>query len=133
MNTSTLPLNRFQKRRQAYLRQIANIGPFVEGTLVRLRLKNCRHVAHRLTFKVKRKTRTVYVPVDRIKDVEQWCKQYKRLKRLIKAVTQATLMDLKHYVRAKRAARANLARLSPRSTRSSSRPSGTSSRRPAHG
>lgn len=51
--------NRFVTRREAVLRQIAGIGPFVEGTLVRLPRKDCRHVAHRLTSKVKGKTRAV--------------------------------------------------------------------------
>ena len=33
--------NRFVTRREAVLRQIAGIGPFVEGTLVRLPRKDC--------------------------------------------------------------------------------------------
>ena len=48
---------RFVTRREAALRQIAGIGPFVEGTLVKVPHKTCSHVAHRLTFKVAGKTR----------------------------------------------------------------------------
>ena len=98
--------NRFVTRREAILRQIAGIGPFIEGTLVRLPRKDCRHVAHRLTFKVGGKTRAVYVPLDRVKDVEAWIKEYKRLKQLIRTVTQTSLRELRNHVRARRAAAA---------------------------
>ena len=46
---------------------------------MKLQRKDCHHVAHRLTFKVQGKTCTVYVPLDRVKDVETWTKEYKRL------------------------------------------------------
>lgn len=95
--------NRFVTRREAILRQIAQIGAFIEGTLVKLPRKDCRHVAHRLTFKVKGKTRAVYVPLDRVKDVESWIREYKRLKHLIRSVTRASLGELHTHVRARRA------------------------------
>ena len=95
--------NRFVTRREAILRQIAGIGPFIEGTLVRLPRKDCRHVAHRLTFKVQGKSRAVYVPLDRVKDVEVWTKEYKRLKRLVRSVTKASLGELHNHVRSRRA------------------------------
>ena len=38
--------NRFVTRRETVLRQIAGIGPFIEGTLVKVPHKDCRHVAH---------------------------------------------------------------------------------------
>ena len=97
--------NRFVKRREAVLRQIAEIGPFIEGTLVKVPHKGCRHVAHRLTFKIDRKTHAVYVPLERVKDVEAWTKEYKRLKELIKSVTKASLGELRNHVRAKKASR----------------------------
>jgi hypothetical protein len=98
--------NRFVKRREALLRQIAEIGPFIEGTLVKVPHKDCRHVAHRLTYKVDRKTHAVYVPLDRVKDVESWTKAYKRLKGLIRAVTKASLGELRNHVRSRRASQA---------------------------
>ena len=106
MNDTKPVKNRFVTRREAVLRQIAGIGPFIEGTLVRLPRKDCRHVAHRLTSKVKGKTRAVYVPRDRVRDVEAWTKEYKRLKQLIRAVTQASLGELRHHVRSRRASSA---------------------------
>jgi hypothetical protein len=105
--SNTKPVrNRFVTRREALLRQIANIGPFIEGTLVKLPHKTCRHVAHRLTYKVAGKTRAVYVPTDRVEDVEAWIKEYKRLKKLIRSVTQAGLGELRNHVRSRRAAAA---------------------------
>lgn len=97
--------NRFVTRREAILRRIAGIGPFIEGTLVKVPHKDCRHVAHRLTYKVDRKTQAVYVPLDRVKDVETWTKEYKRLKGLIKAVTKASLGELRNHVRSRKASR----------------------------
>ena len=103
MNTTKVVRNRFVTRREAILRQIAHVGPFIEGTLVKLPRKDCRHVAHRLTFKVKGKTHAVYVPLDRVKDVEAWIKEYKRLKKLIRSVTKASLGELHNHVRSRRA------------------------------
>lgn len=116
MKAQKPPVNRFVTRREAILRQIADIGPFIEGTLVKLPRKDCRHVAHRLTSKVKGKTRAVYVPLDRVEDVEAWTKEYKRLKKLVKAMTQTSLQDLRNHVRARRArkvARRNFGPLRP--------------------
>ena len=104
MNTKQNAKNRFVTRREAALRQVAGIGPFIEGTLVKVPRKDCRHVAHRLTFKVDGKTKTVYVPLDRVEEVERWTKEYKRLKRLIKAVTRSSLGELRNHVRSRRAA-----------------------------
>jgi len=103
MNNTSPVVNRFVTRREAVLRQIAGIGPFIEGTLVKLPRKDCRHVAHRLTFKVKGKTHAVYVPLDRVKDVEAWSREYKRLKKLIRTVTKASLGELHNHVRSRRA------------------------------
>ena len=106
MKATKVAKNRFVTRREAILRQIAGIGPFIEGTLVKLQRKDCRHVAHRLTFKVKGKTRAVYVPLDRVKDVGLWTKEYKRLKKLVRSVTQSALGELRNHVRSRRASEA---------------------------
>ena len=98
-------MNRFEKRRAAYLKQIAAIGPFVEGSLGRIQHPHCRHVAHRLTFKVKGKTKNVYVPVDLADQALQWTKNYRQLKKLIRSVTKMSLAIFHHYVRAKEGAK----------------------------
>lgn len=108
MKAILAPKNRFVTRREALLRRIAHIGAFIEGTMVKLPRKDCRHVAHRLTFKVKGKTRAVYVPLDRVKEVEAWMREYKRLKTLIRAVTRTSLGELHNHVRARRAREAAL-------------------------
>ena len=96
--------NRFEKRRQACLKQLARTGPFVEGSLVGVKHPSCRHVAWRLTFKVKAKTRTVYVPVDMVEEVRQWTRSYRQLKQLIRAVTRNSLALIHGHVAARRAA-----------------------------
>ena len=98
-------MNRFEKRRAAYLKKMKALGPFVEGTLVRIPHKSCLHVAHRLTFKVKGRTRAVYIPVDLVDEAIQWTQNYRRLKKLIRAVTTQSLAILHHHVRAKEGAK----------------------------
>lgn len=102
MTTETLSAKRFAARREEILRRIAAIGPFVEGTLVKVPRKDCRHVAHRLTYKVERRTHAVYVPVERVRDVEAWIREYKRLKKLVRAVTEASRGELRAHVRSRR-------------------------------
>jgi hypothetical protein len=41
------------------------------------------HTAWHLTFKVKGKTRTVYVPVDLLEEVRSWVEEHKRIKALL--------------------------------------------------
>ena len=103
MNHKEPVKNRFVTKRNAALLKIAGIVPFIEGTLVKVPHKTCKHVAHRLTFKVDGKTRAVYVPLDRVKDVEAWTKEYRRLKRLIRSVTKASLGELRNHVKSRRA------------------------------
>jgi hypothetical protein len=100
-----MPVEKLRKRRDALLRQLANTGPFVEGSMVRLPHPSCDHVAHRLTFKVRGKTKAVYVPVDLIKEVEQWHRNYKRLKKLVRQITKTSLAILHRYVPEQRGAR----------------------------
>lgn len=54
-------------------------------------------------IKVKGKTHAVYVPLDRVKDVEAWTQAYKRLKQMVRNVTQASLGELRNHVRSRRA------------------------------
>lgn len=110
-------MNRFEKRRTAHLKQLRSIGPFVEGSLVRIPHKSCRHVAHRLTFKVKARTKAVYIPVDLVEKTIQWTQNYRRLKKLIRRVTTQSLAILHHHVRAKVGARPKRRRKSRRSAR----------------
>jgi len=104
MKSKKQALNRFTQRRQALLKQLSQLGPFVEGSLIGVQHPTCKHVAWRLTFKVKAKTRTVYVPVDMAQEVKQWTQSYRRLKALIRNVTRNSLALIHGHVTARRAA-----------------------------
>ena len=128
MKTPPTVPNRFEKRRQACLKQLARTGPFVEGSLVGVQHPSCKHVAWRLTFKVKAKTRTVYVPVDMVQEVRQWTHTYRQLKKLIRAVTRNSLALIHGHVAARRAARRGQRRTPTSTAARRSRSSATASR-----
>ena len=50
-----------------------------------------KHLAHQLTYKVRGKTHTVYVPVDFTEEVRSWINEHRRLKRLLQEITQLSL------------------------------------------
>jgi hypothetical protein len=100
MKTPKTSQNRFAQRRQARLKEMARLGPFVEGSLIGVQHPRCKHVAWRLTFKVKAKTKTVYVAAE----VKQWTKEYRRLKKLIRDVTRNSLALIHRHVADRRAA-----------------------------
>lgn len=104
MKTTKPIKNRFEQKRAAQLKQLAEIGPFVEGSLIGVQHPTCKHVAWRLTFKVKGKTRTVYVPVDMAQEIKAWTREYRRLKTLIRKVTRNSLALIHGHVAARRAA-----------------------------
>ena len=104
MKTTKAIKNRFEQKRVAQLKQLAKIGPFVEGSLVGVQHPTCKHVAWRLTFKVKGKTRTVYVPVDMAQEIKKQTREYRRLKKLIRKITRNSLALIRGHVAARRAA-----------------------------
>jgi len=128
MKSKKPALNRFEQRRQALLKQLSQLGPFVEGSLIGVQHPTCKHVAWRLTFKVKAKTRTVYVPVDMAQEVKQWTQSYRRLKTLIRKVTRNSLALIHGHVVARRAASRGQHPSAKRTGGSYSRSSGTASR-----
>jgi DNA-binding transcriptional regulator LsrR (DeoR family) len=50
-----------------------------------------KHLAHQLTYQVRGKTHTVYVPVDFTEEVRSWIEEHRRLKRLLREITQLSL------------------------------------------
>ena len=60
MNPSAIFPNRHTRARQAALRQIAQIGPFIEGSLAPFRRPGCTQPGWHLTFKAQGRTRTLY-------------------------------------------------------------------------
>lgn len=103
-----------KNRRNAKLKKLAEVGPLVTGSLVKIQRKcgnkNCRcakgegHPAHILTMTVKGKTKSVYVPVDLVDEVREWVQNHKRLKTLIRDISNLSLAIIHGYVAAGRGA-----------------------------
>jgi hypothetical protein len=87
-------------------------GPFVAASLVSFRREcgrpgcHCQsgegHLAHHLTFKVKRKTHSVYVPQDLLPEVQQWVREHQRLKPLMRHISQLALAQIQAHVTERR-------------------------------
>jgi len=104
MNTKNTSKNRHHKLQDSYLKQIAKIGPFVEGSLSEYKRSERKSSSWHLTYKVKGKTHTVYIPVDMVEEVREWTKEYKRLKQLIRKETKQSLAIIHGYAASQRAA-----------------------------
>jgi hypothetical protein len=86
---STLEIpNRHTKARDAALRQIAQLGPFIEGSLSSFKRAGCAKPGWHLTFKQQGRTRTLYVPMDLVTQVKTWIRNHRHLKKLIRQVTR---------------------------------------------
>ena len=96
--------NRHTARRQVALRRLGQIGPFLEGSLCSFQRPGCSTPGWHLTFKVKAKTRTVYVPMDLVSEVKQWNRTYRQLKKLIREVSRHSLGLIHGHVANQRAA-----------------------------
>jgi hypothetical protein len=104
MKNTRATTNRHTTRRQAALRRIAQIGPFLEGSLCSFKRPGCKRPGWHLTFKQQAKTRTVYVPIDLVVEVKQWTRTYKQLKQLIREVSRQSLALIHSHVANRRAA-----------------------------
>jgi len=106
-------MSRFEIRRTAKLKQLARIGPFVAGSVCRVKRRcgypNCRcakgqpHWAYALSYKVKGKTKTVHVPKDLVPEVQAWVNEYKRIKKLMREVSRNSVALIHRHVPASRA------------------------------
>ena len=103
MKTTISGSSRHHRLRDAYRRQLGEIGLFVEGTLCKVMRPGRKPPACQLTFKQAGKTRTVYVPIELTEEVSQWAKEYKRLKHLIRKITQQNLAIIRRHVAVRRA------------------------------
>jgi hypothetical protein len=128
MKTSTADSSRHHQLRDAYRRQFADVGLFIEGSLSQVRRPGRKSPAWQLTFKQKGKTRTVYVPVELASEVQQWSKEYKRLKQLIRKITKESLAIVRRHVAARRVASRVRLQTPRASVASSKRSSATASR-----
>ncbi len=97
--------NRHTKARDLALRQIAQLGPFLEGALCQFKRPGCAKPGWHLTYKQRGRTRTVYVPMELVSDVKSWTRTYKHLKKLIRQVTRHSLGLIRGHVANQRAAK----------------------------
>jgi len=110
MNKKSTPLRNKLHRK---LTDLGKLHPFITGSLVEIQRRcgnpNCRcaregtkHPAHLLTTKLKGKTQSIYVPVDMVEDVRQWCRQYHALKASIKEISECCEQLIRLHVKEKR-------------------------------
>jgi len=96
----------------ARVNQLAARGPVLTASLVRI-AKHCgrpgchcqrgeKHVGNYLTYKVKGKTRTVYVPLAQLEEVRAWHEEAKRMRRLMQECSQLCLALVRPTARGKR-------------------------------
>jgi hypothetical protein len=104
MKTKNTSESRHHRLREAYRRELGQLGVFVEGTLSKVQRAGRKPPAWQLTFKQAGKTRTVYVPRELVTEVQQWAKEFKRLKQIVRKVTGQNLAIIRRHVAARRAA-----------------------------
>ena len=113
MKPQTTTANRHLQARDLTLQQIAQTGPFLEGHLSAFKRPGCTTPGWHLTFKQKGRTRTVYVPMSLVEEVQTWTHNYKHLKKLIRQVTRHSLALIRRHVANQRAAQRSRALTRP--------------------
>jgi hypothetical protein len=104
MNPALIIPNRHTRARLTALRQIAQLGPFLEGSLSPFQRPGCSQPGWHLTFKQRGRTRTLYVPMELVSTVKQWTLNYRHLKRLIRQVTRHSRALIHNHVANRQAA-----------------------------
>jgi len=127
MNTIPVSPNRHTQRRQAALSRLAQIGPFLEGSLCSFDRPGCAQPGWHLTFKQKGKTHTVYVPMDLVSEVKTWTQTHKQLKKIIREVSRHSLALIRRHVANRRAANRSQALTRTKRPKASSGSSGAAS------
>ncbi len=94
------------------LRKLATRRPAVAASLIRItkvcgdRSCHCyrgrKHVAYRLTYNVRGKSRAVHVPFDLLEEVRSWVEEHRRLKRLLQEISQLTLALVRGHAQAQK-------------------------------
>ena len=125
----TLSRNVIEQRIRARTKQLGECSLSISGSLAKIARKcgreNCRcsddpsarHTAHLLTSKVRGKTKSVYVPVGLVEEVDGWVRERKKIKRLLKEIDELGERLIRQHVPAERARSKNRGLLKP--TRSS--------------
>lgn len=114
-----LSIGVLQARRDARLKELAGIGPVLEGSLARIGVRcgnpNCRcargekHTSHILKRQVRGKTQSLYVPMDLVEEARRWVDEYRRARKLLSEVSELNRTILRAHVGTKRAKARNRA------------------------
>lgn len=102
-----------ERKRDSLIKKLAEIGPFVDGSLVKIKRrcgnKNCKcylkgekHESYCLMYKVKGVTKAVYVPVDMEDELRKWNRQYKKLKNIISEISRTNKSIIARHVTEKK-------------------------------
>ncbi len=117
-----------EQRIRARTRRLGECAISISGSLAKIARKcgrkNCRcaddpsarHTAHLLTSKVRGKTKSIYVPVELVEEVDSWVRERKKIKRLLKEIDELGEQLIRGHVPAARARSKN--RSLPTPTRS---------------
>jgi len=97
---------------QSRLKKLQATGTVLAASLVTIDKQcgraNCRcqrgekHRGHYITYKEKGKTRTVYVPLDMIKEVRSWIEEHRRMKKLSQEISQLAIEQIRTHVTERR-------------------------------
>ena len=93
-------VNVLTRRRDAWLKKLAKVGPPLRGSLCTVQRGN--HIAHQLTTSVKGKTHTVYVPIEKVEEVKEWIRNYKETQRILKELSILNMALIHRHVPEKR-------------------------------
>ena len=127
-----LSIGVLEKRRDAKLKQLAGVGPILQGSLAEIGVRcgnpNCRcargqkHRSHILKRQVRGKTQSLYVPVDMVEEARTWVEEHRRVQCLLAEISELNRDIIKAYVPTKRARAANRAIAARAQARTASRP-----------
>ncbi len=108
-----LCIGELQARRDARLKELAGIGPVLEGSPARIGVRcgnpNCRcapgekHTAHILKRQVGGKTQSLCVPVDIVEQARHWAEEYRRARAVPREVSELNRGILRARVESNRA------------------------------
>lgn len=105
-------INRLTRRRDAWLKKLAQVGPPLRGSLCTVQRGN--HTAHQLTVSVEGKTHTVYVPIEKVEEVKEWIQNYRQTQRILKELSKLNMALIHRHVPESRAADRRSAKPRPR-------------------
>ena len=100
------------RKRDALLKRLGRTGPIVDGSLALIartcgNTKFCKcsrgekHVSTYLTYRVRGKSRTLYIPIDLEAHVRVWSQRYRWLKGLLREICALQKQIIRNHVQEK--------------------------------